>query len=98
VSDSAVLSGRNASSAGGTVTYNVASILRQPHVIATDTEPVIDGVATDSTAITLGPGIYFWQATYSGDARNQPSESAFGSEIEIVLPAAQSHWHRARRH
>jgi hypothetical protein len=33
---------------------------------------------------TLAPGTYYWQASYSGDASNQPSSSKCGSEVETV--------------
>jgi hypothetical protein len=91
VHDSATLDGANASSAGGTVTYTVYSDIWHHDVVATDSQPVVNGVVSDSADVTLDPGVYFWQATYSGDARNQPSESELGSEMEIVLPIKHPH-------
>ena len=91
VNDSATLSGANVSSASGTVTYTVYSDPWHGTVVATDNEAVVNGVVTDSVPVTLGPGIYSWQASYSGDALNQPSQSALGSEIEVVLPNVIHH-------
>ena len=99
VTDSANLSGDNVSSAGGTVTYTVSSTCFSdfsgsnhgsdqncsPQVVSTDTVNVSDGVVPDSAPVTLtSPGVYFWQASYSGDAANRASQSPAGSEIEIV--------------
>jgi hypothetical protein len=41
--------------------------------------------------VTLDPGVYYWQASYSGDVSNAPSASDFGSEIEIVIPSRMQH-------
>ncbi len=57
-------------------------------------EPVADGgqvtVAAGSVPaskpVTLGAGVYFWQALYSGDSLNAPSPSTDGVATEIVLP------------
>ena len=95
VSDSATLSGDSASSAGGTVTYTVYSDALcnhgsdspdscTPTVVSTDTVTVANGVVPDSSPVTLSPGIYSWQASYSGDALNKPSTSEYGSETEVV--------------
>jgi hypothetical protein len=98
VTDSAVLSGANASQATGTVTYTVYALVQTKRhrsvwePIATGgTVTVSGGVVPASTAVTLPRGIYEWQASYSGDSLNGPSSSRFGSETEIVIPAPQCH-------
>ena len=48
------------------------------------TVAVTDGSVPASNPVTLGPGTYFWQAQYSGDASNAPSQTAQGSEQEFV--------------
>ncbi len=102
VSDQATLSGANASSAGGTVTYDVYSMtfFRSPFfsgvssgfgslgwqlVTTGGSVAVTDGSIPASAAVTLGPGSYFWQASYSGDALNGASQSTQGAEEETVL-------------
>jgi hypothetical protein len=87
VTDSASLSGPNAATAGGTVTYTVYSNLWHGHPVANaGTVTVTDGVVPNSKTETLPPGTYYWQASYSGDPLNAPSTSKIGSEIEIVVP------------
>jgi hypothetical protein len=45
-------------------------------------------VVPPSEARTLTPaGEYFWRASYSGDARNKPSRSKCGAEVETVEAA-----------
>jgi len=96
VTDSATLSGPNASSAGGTVTYTVYSDPWHQTVAADGgTFPVTNGSVPNSTPVALTtPGTYFWQAKYSGDATNAPSSSSWGSETEIVrsVPNCQHGW------
>ncbi len=103
VTDSATLSGANVSSAGGTVTYTVYSVgssWRFPFwqwkaVASGGTVPVTDGSVPSSKPLTLPPGVYEWQASYSGDALNAPSTSPFGSETETVIrvPHCNYGWH-----
>jgi hypothetical protein len=95
VTDSATLSGANAAEATGTVTYTVYSAAfsdRFPYwqsqwepVASGGTVTVTAGSVPDSDAVTLPPGIYYWQASYSGDAYNAPSVSQPGSEVEYVI-------------
>ncbi|HUD17675.1 MAG TPA: hypothetical protein VMQ59_10445, partial [Acidimicrobiales bacterium] len=86
VTDAATLAGANASTAGGTVTYGVFS----DNTCATSagsggTVTVTDGAVPASSAVTLAsPGPYYWQASYSGDSANQPSQSLCMSEVETV--------------
>jgi hypothetical protein len=53
---------------------------------------VTDGSVPDSNPVTLSPGIYQWQASYSGDSLNKPSTSRFGSETEKVIPVPTCHY------
>jgi Bacterial Ig-like domain (group 3) len=97
VTDTATLNGANASNATGTVTYTVYGLVRVSRFPFWRWEPVADGgtVAVTagsvppSKAVTLPAGTYEWQASYSGDSRNDPSASRFGSETEIVIPVPQ---------
>ncbi|HTZ09180.1 MAG TPA: hypothetical protein VMB72_08910 [Acidimicrobiales bacterium] len=47
---------------------------------------VTGGTVPTSNPVTLPTGVFFWQATYSGDARNAPSSSTTGIATEIVEP------------
>jgi hypothetical protein len=97
VTDSATLSGANTAQATGTVTYTVYSLAfsdRFPYwqsqwepVASGGTVTVTAGSVPDSDAVTLPPGIYYWQASYSGDGYNAPSVSQLGSEVEYVIYA-----------
>ena len=94
VTDSATLSGPNASTAGGTVTYTVYSLVKTKKchhheqweaVASGGTVNVGDGSVPNSNPVTLPVGTYEWQASYSGDSLNAPSKSPFGSETETVI-------------
>jgi Glycine rich protein len=87
VSDQATLSGENAATASGTVTYRIyadseCSVL----VKQAGTVKVTNGSVPASGSQTLAGGVsYFWQAEYSGDEHNETSKSTCGAEIETVL-------------
>jgi IgGFc binding protein len=86
VTDQATLSGANASSATGTVTYNVYS---DPACTVSAGSPgtgsVSGGTVQASAGVTLTtPGTYYWTASYNGDGANGPSASTCGSETETV--------------
>ena len=85
VNDSATLSGATAD-AGGTVTYTVYSDNACTSAVATGgTKTVSNGVVPDSDAVTFNSaGTFYWQASYSGDANNDPATSACQSEIVTV--------------
>ena len=104
VSDSATLSGPNAATAGGKVTYTVYSFKVTPWspffgvwtpVATAGTFTVTDGTVPNSNPVNLPVGIYEWQASYSGDSNNAPSKSRFGSETEVVIPVPNCKygWH-----
>jgi hypothetical protein len=87
VSDTATLSGTNASTATGTVTYSVYSDSGCTTAVSTGTAQSITtpGTLPASSPVTLStPGTYYWQASYSGDSANTASMSTCGSEVETV--------------
>jgi uncharacterized repeat protein (TIGR01451 family) len=89
VTDSATLTGTNAATATGTVTYNVYSNNSctgtpvSAGVAQTITTP---GTLPSSASVSLAtPGTYYWQAVYGGDASNLGSSSTCGGEVLTVL-------------
>jgi hypothetical protein len=77
----------------GTVTYNVYSDAACTHAVSTGTAELMTapGTLPASSPVTLAtPGIYYWQATYSGDGLNGTSVSTCGltGEVETVTPKA----------
>jgi hypothetical protein len=73
VTDTATLTGDNVSQAGGTVTYAAyTDTACTQGAVPAGTKPVTDGVAQPSDPLTLAPGTWYWQASYSGDALNNP--------------------------
>ena len=89
--DSATITGANASTATGTVTYSLYSDSSCATGVLSDTGTVASGVAAPAAVATvLAPGTYYWKAAYGGDARNAASASACGSEILTVVPAASA--------
>jgi hypothetical protein len=93
VTDTATLSGDNASTATGTVTYNVYSDAACTALVNGGSAETISTAGTPpaSAPVTLDiPGTYYWQAAYSGDAANGASESTCGlnGEVEIVSPGS----------
>jgi hypothetical protein len=81
VTDTATLSGANAATAVGTVTYKVYSDSGCEHEIASaGTVNVAGEFVPASEAKTLAPGTYYWQASYGGDEANSPSTSECGTE------------------
>jgi hypothetical protein len=97
VQDTATLTGANARTASGTVTYiaysDSACTVAVPD--ATEAVTVANGVVPASKGFDLTPGTYYWRAVYSGDSLNQPSSSPCGSETEVVAgeaPVAPGCW------
>jgi hypothetical protein len=85
VTDSVTLSGADASSAGGTVTYVVFSSSKCTKVVDDNQVTVTNGVVPSSAPVTLSKaGAYYWTAVYSGDANNASSVEGCGSEVETV--------------
>jgi hypothetical protein len=87
VTDTATLTGTGASAATGAVTYTVYADSSCRDAVSTgDTEPVGNGTTPTSSAVTLtAPGIYYWQAAYGGDSRDNPVIGACGNEVETVF-------------
>jgi hypothetical protein len=91
VTDEATLSGANVSEAEGTVEYKVYSDSECKDLVAeAGTVVVSGGVVPPSNSETFLPGTYYWQASYSGDPKNEGSVSPCGAEIETVT---DPHWY-----
>ena len=94
VHDSATLAGATAD-AGGTVTYAVytdgtCSKGRRD----AGTKTVTNGVVPDSSDLSFATaGTYSWQATYSGDSRNNGATSACGTETLVATNASSISGH-----
>ncbi|HLM86775.1 MAG TPA: Ig-like domain-containing protein [Solirubrobacteraceae bacterium] len=85
VKDSATLSGENASSATGEVTYKVYSNSECTALVTSAGSVSVSGTnVPSSNGEQLAPGTYYWQASYGGDSANEPSTSPCGSEVETV--------------
>ena len=69
VSDTATLAGANAAGATGKVSYTVYSDNACSKEVASAGTVSVAGVAVPaSSAQTLAPGFYYWQASYTGDS------------------------------
>lgn len=86
VTDTATLSGKDVSSATGTVTYALYSTASCRTKVATSTRTVSGGGAqASSSPVTLDTGgTYYWTASYSGNTTNAASASGCGAEVETV--------------
>ncbi len=85
VRDTATLTGPNAPSAHGKVTYTLYSDSACTQEIGGRGRSAVRfGSIDPSQGVRLPAGTYYWQATYSGDARDLPSVSACAAET--VLP------------
>jgi hypothetical protein len=85
VTDAATLGGPNASIATGAVAYNIYSDSACTHLVTAAGSGALTGAtAAASTAANLAPGVYYWQASYGGDANNKAISSTCGSEVLIV--------------
>ncbi len=93
--DEAQLSGANAGSSSGSFTFSLyRRVTEGPQCtgtpVFTSTRaifPVFAGGASSNPVPTqLAPGTYYWTVSYSGDADNQPTASACGSEVLTVQP------------
>jgi GDSL-like Lipase/Acylhydrolase family len=85
VSDTATLSGTNASTAKGYVEYNIYSDSECKTLVSEAGEVSVSGVSVPaSSKLTLPPGTYYWQAVYSGDGVNHSATSTCGAEIAVV--------------
>ena len=87
VTDQASLSGTNAATATGTVTYQVYidSGCTLPQLSDSPQPITTPGTLPASTPVSASfPGTYYWRAFYSGDVNNGPSSSPCGSEVWTV--------------
>ncbi len=85
VSDNAELTGTNAATAEGSVSYIVYADSECTEVVALAGDvDVSKGSVPASEEVALPAGTYYWQASYSGDGVNQASTGACGAEIEVV--------------
>jgi serine protease len=97
VRDAATLSGANAASATGVVSYFVYSDKACSNLVADALDEPIStpGTLPVSTPITLGPvGTYYWAVSYSGDSNNASSASKCGGasagvETVTAVPAVK---------
>ena len=88
VKDTATLHGEHASTATGTVKYDVYSDPECKDLVTAAGEvTVTSGSVPPSNEETLAAGDYYWQAHYSGDSKNPAASSACGTEVAIVKPA-----------
>jgi hypothetical protein len=87
VTDTAALKGTGAAAATGTVSYVVYSDSGCHNSVANGgTQAIGNGTAAASNAVTMpAPGVYYWQASYSGDSRDNLVVGACGSEVETVF-------------
>jgi hypothetical protein len=92
VTDSATLSGANAATATGSVTYTVFSDPScETSVASGGTKAVTAGSVPNSNPVSLAfPGTYYWQAVYSGDGLNNGSNNTCGDETETVTSNGDS--------
>ncbi|HEU4737915.1 MAG TPA: SGNH/GDSL hydrolase family protein [Solirubrobacterales bacterium] len=85
ISDQATLSGANAATAGGTVTYSVYADSECTELAASaGSATVSSGTVGPSEELTLPPGTYYWVAEYYGDGVNQGSIGSCGGEVATV--------------
>lgn len=92
VTDNAALSGQNAGSATGSVTYTWYSDSACTNAVGSPDKETITtpGTVPSSQGVTLtAPGTYYAVASYSGDAGNNASASNCGDETATV-PAANN--------
>ncbi|MFE5792201.1 hypothetical protein ACFQ8C_06410 [Streptomyces sp. NPDC056503] len=92
VFDSATLTGATAD-AGGTVTYTAYSDMactQNPRAAGTNL-PVVNGVVPNSSSLDFNAiGTFWWQVSYSGDAKNQAAISDCQTEpLRVVKAGSQ---------
>jgi hypothetical protein len=89
VTDTAGITGTNANTATGVVTYTVfadAGCTQQIKAfpVGSDIRSVVGGSAAVSGALSLPLGTYYFRATYSGDETHAPAQSTCGGEVLTV--------------
>ena len=92
VTDRATLHGEHASTAGGTVKYDVYSDPEcKTLAVEAGEVTVTNGSVPPSHEEKLAAGDYYWQASYSGDSKNPPATSTCGKALAIVESAADQY-------
>jgi hypothetical protein len=84
ISDTATLSGAT-SDAGGTITFHLFSDALCANEVSTGLSPVSvtgNGTYNSGNFTPTAVGSYFWTASYSGDANNEPASTACGDPFE----------------
>jgi hypothetical protein len=91
VTDSATLTGANASKAGGTMTYTVYSDATCSTVFASGgVKTVVNGTVPDSNPVTMSQtGTFHWIAAYSGDTTTGNAASSSNCVDETVMVTAE---------
>ncbi len=85
VTATATLTGVNAASAAGSISYRVYSDSGCSNEVANAGNVAVGaGAVGGSSPEVFPPGTYYWQASYSGDATNQRSSSTCGAAVETV--------------
>ncbi len=85
VTDTATLNMASSSTATGTVEYAVYADSKCEELEASAGEVSVEsGVAAPSKEVALPLGVYYWQATYSGDESHEAASSECASEVEVV--------------
>jgi hypothetical protein len=88
VTDAATLTGENAATGTGKVTFKVYSDPACTKVVAVaGTLKMVAGFAKPSNAVVLPTGRYYWQASYGGDIGHQAAISGCATEVlNVVSP------------
>ncbi|MFI5009788.1 MAG: Ig-like domain-containing protein [Solirubrobacterales bacterium] len=89
VTDTAAITGTEAGTATGVVTYTVfadagCTQQLQSFPVGTDIRSVAGGSAGASGSVSLPLGTYYFRATYSGDETHAPAQSTCGGEVLTV--------------
>jgi hypothetical protein len=89
VTDQATLKGSAAGSAGGSVTYAIYSDPNCSTQVGKSTTVNVTGgsIPAGPTVAPESVGTYYFMASYSGDANNQPAATNCGDETVTVQPA-----------
>lgn len=87
--DTARLLGTNASTATGTMAYNLYSTSSCTDLTLSAGTTAVTAGKSISSPVTkvLNPGKYYWKAVYSGDALNDPGSTACASEVLTITGA-----------
>jgi hypothetical protein len=89
VTDHATLTGENAATATGKISYKQYSDKECLNEVGQPQTEDLEGAGIPpSGPETLAAGTYYWQAAYSGDQFNNTSHSICGAEVETVTAKA----------